>query len=88
MRAMRLIELIRQYRELALTARDAGEFLGRRAEVSWEQEEEDLVEWNEWKEDGLYQLVEFYEGVIKLKRILQELTKTSDKPLALNINWE
>ena len=32
-KAMHFISLIKQYQDLALTARDAGEFLGRRAEI-------------------------------------------------------
>ena len=28
-------------------------------EINWENEEEDLVEWNERKGDVLYQMVEF-----------------------------
>ena len=56
--------------------------------MSWEDGEEDLVEWNERKGDVLYQMVEFYEeGVVKLKHRLQELIETSDTPLTVNINW-
>ena len=33
-KAMHFISLIKQYQELALTAHEAGEFLGRRAEIS------------------------------------------------------
>lgn len=37
----------------------------------------------------MYQMVEIYkEGVIRLKRRLHELIKTSDGLLTLNINWE
>ena len=85
---MQFIELIKQYKELTLTARDAGKFLGRRAVVLWENGEEDLSEWSERRGDGLYQLVNFYErGVIKLKRLLVELIETLDEPLTMNINW-
>ena len=88
-KAMHMIESIKLYKELALPARDAGEFLGRRAEVSWEHGEEDLIKCNERKGDGLYQMIEFYEvGVIKLKRRLHELIKTWDRPRTININWE
>ena len=70
-------------------ARDAGEFLGRWTKINWENGEQDLVEWSEIKGDGLYQMVEFYEGiVVKLKRRLQELVETSDTPLTLNRKWE
>ena len=76
-----LLKLIKQYKELALTARDASKFLGRRAVTMWENGEEDLSEWSERRGDGLYQLVYFYErGVIKLKRLLVELIETSDEP--------
>ena len=51
-KAMRLIKIIKQCRELALTAQDVGEFLGGRAEVSWEHGEEDLREWSKRKGDG------------------------------------
>ena len=43
-KAMHSIKLIKQYKELALTARDAGKFLGRRAVTMWENGEEDLSE--------------------------------------------
>ena len=85
---MHFIELIKQYKELKLTARDAGKFLGRRAVTMWENGEEDLSERSEQRGDRLYQLVNFYErGVIKLKRLLIELIETSDEPLTVNINW-
>ena len=81
--------MIKQYQKLALTTRDAGEFLGRRAETTWEHDEEELSEWNERKGDVLYQLVTFYEKeVIRLKPLFQELIETSDHPFTLNINWE
>ena len=87
-KAMHFIELIKQYKELALTARDAGKFLGRRAVTMWENGEEDLSERSEHRGDGLYQLVDFYErGVIKSKRLLVELIETSDEPLTVDINW-
>ena len=67
-KAMHFIELIKQYKELALTARDAGKFLGIRPVTMWENDEEDLSEWIERRGDGLYQLVNSYErGVIKWK---------------------
>ena len=34
-KAMQILELIKQYSELASTARDADQFLGRWEEVSW-----------------------------------------------------
>ena len=87
-KTMHFIKLIKQYKELALTARDARKFLGRRAVTMWENGEEDLSEWSERRGDGLYQLVDFYErGVIKLKRLLVELIETSDEPLTVDINW-
>ena len=87
-KAMHFIKLIKQYKELALTARDARKFHGRRAVTMWENGEEDLSEWSEQTGDTLYQLVNFYErGVIKLKRLLIELIETSDEPLTVNINW-
>ena len=88
MKAMHFIKLIKQYKELAFTARDAGKFLGRRTVTMWENGEEDLSERSEQRGDRLYQLVNFYErGVIKLKRLLIELIETSDEPLTVNINW-
>ena len=87
-KAMHLINLIKQCKELASTARGAGKFLGRKAVTTWELGEEDLSEWSERKGDDLYQLANFYEkGVIKFKRILLELIETSDQPLTLPINW-
>ena len=49
-KAMHFIKLIKQYKELALTARDAGKFLGRRVVTTWEHGEEDLSEWTSEKE--------------------------------------
>ena len=46
-KAMQFIKLIRQYKELASTARDAEKFLGTRAVTMWENEEEDLSERSE-----------------------------------------
>ena len=48
---MHFIELIKQYKELVLTARDAGKFLGRRAVTMWENGEEDLSGWSERRGD-------------------------------------
>ena len=82
------IKLIKQYKELALIARDAGKFLGRRAVTMWKNGEEDLSEWSEQRGDASYQLVDFYErGVIELKRLSVELIETSDEPLIVDINW-
>ena len=87
-KAMHFIKLIKQYKELALTTRDAGKFLGRRAVTIWENGEEDLSEWSERRGDGLYQLVNLYEGgVIKLKHLLIELIETLDEPLIVDLNW-
>ena len=88
-KAMHFIKLIKQYKELALTARDAGKFLGRRAVATWENREEDLSERSEQRGDVLYQLANYYEKrVLKLKRLLVELIETSDEPLIVNINSE
>ena len=87
-KAMHLINSIKQYKELASTARGAGKFLGRKAVTTLELGEEDLSEWSERKGDDLYQLANFYEkGVVKFKRLLLELIETSDQPLTLPINW-
>ena len=51
-KAMHFIELIKQCKELALTARDAGKFLGRRAVTMWENGEEDLSERSEQRGDS------------------------------------
>ena len=86
-KAMHFIKLIKQYKELALRAREAGKFLGRRAVTMWENDEEDLSEWSERRGDGLYQLVNSCErGVIKLKYLLIELIETLDEPLTVDIN--
>ena len=45
-KAMHFIELSKQYKELAPTARDAGKFLGRGAVTMWEHGEEDLGGWS------------------------------------------
>ena len=65
---MNLIGLMKQYNELALTAREVARFLGRQAEVECNRGHEDLVEWNERKGDDIYRMIDQYEGeVIKLK---------------------
>ena len=88
-KAMHFISLIKQYQELAVTARHANEFLGRRAELIWGHGEGYLSERSESKWGVLYQLADYYEKrVLNLKRLLKELIETSDQPLALPINWE
>ena len=88
-KAMYFISLIKQCQELALTARDAGEFLRRRAKITWEHGQEDPSDWSEGKGDDLYQLGNDYENkVLNLKRLLKERIETSNQPLALPINWE
>ena len=88
-KAMHFISLIKQYQELAVTARDADEFLGRRAEITWRHGEGDLSERSERKWGVLYQLADYYEKrVLNLKRLLKELIETSDQPLTLPINWD
>ena len=88
-KAMQFIKLIKQYKELAPTARDAGRFLARRVVTTWENGEEDLSEWSERKGEDFYQLANYYEKrVLKLKRLLVELIETSDEPLIVNINSE
>ena len=86
---MHFIKLIKQYKELALTARDTGKLIERRVVTTWKHGGEDLSEWSERKGDDLYHLDGFYErGVVRLKGLLVELIKTSDQPLTVNINWE
>ena len=76
-KAMHFITLIKQYQELALIACDAGEFLGRRSEITWEHGEGELREWSESKGDVLYQLGNYCENrVLNLKRLLKELIQT------------
>ena len=88
-KAMQFIKLIKQYKELAPTARDAGKYLARRAVTTWENGEEDLSEWSERKGEDFYQLANYYEKrVLKLKCLLVELIETSDEPLIVNINSE
>ena len=85
---MHFIGFIKQYQELAVTARDASEFRGRRAKITWEHGDGDLIELSERKWDVLYQLSDYYEKrVLNLKRLLKELIETSDQPLAFPINW-
>ena len=68
--------LIKQCQELALIAYDTGEFLRRRAKVTWEHGQEDLSEWSERKGDDLYQLANYYEKwVLNLKRLLKRRLK-------------
>ena len=87
-KAMHLINLIKQCKELASTTPGAGKFLGRRVITTWELGEEELSGWSGRKGDDLYQLAKFYEnGVVKFKRLLLELIQTSDQPLILAINW-
>ena len=84
---MRCTLNIKQYKELAPTARDASKYLARTAVTTWENGEEDLSEWSERKGEDFYQLANYYEKrVLKLKRLLVELIETSDEPLIVNIN--
>ena len=53
-KAMQFIKLIKQYKELAPTARDAGKFFEKRAVTMRERGEQDLSEWSERKGDVLY----------------------------------
>ena len=86
---MHFISLIKQYQELAVTARNADGFLGRTAEIIWKHGEGDLSERSERKWGVLYQLVDYYEKrVLNLKRLLKELIETSNQPLTLHINWD
>ena len=86
--AIHFISLIKQYQELVVTARDADEFLGRRAEIIWGHGEGDLSERSERKWGVLYQLAYYSEKrVLNLKRLLEELMETSDQSLTLPINW-
>ena len=86
--AMHFISLIKQYQELAVIARHADEFLGRRAEIIWGHGAGYLSERSERKWGVLYQLVDYYEkSVLNLKRLLKELIETSNEPLTLPINW-
>ena len=41
-KVMHFIKLIKQYKELASTARDVGKFVGRRTATTWEHGKEDL----------------------------------------------
>ena len=59
-KAMHLINLIRQCQELALTMRAAGEFLRRRAEITWKHGQGELSERSERKGDVLYQLAHYF----------------------------
>ena len=88
-KSMHFISLIKQCQELALTARDAGNFIERRQITKWERVKEDLSEWSQQKWDDLYQLDDYYEKrVFNLKRLLKELIETSYQPLTLPMNWE
>ena len=42
-KAMHSIGFIKQYEEFAVTARDGGEFRGRRAEITWQHGDRDLI---------------------------------------------
>ena len=52
---MHFIAFIKQYEEFAVTVRDAGEFRGRRAEITWEHDEGGLIELSERKWDVFYE---------------------------------
>ena len=87
-KVMHLINLIKQCKELASTARGAEKFLGRRTVTTWELGKEELSEWSGGKGEDLHQLAKFYQnGVVKFKRLLLELIETSDQPLTLPMNW-
>ena len=87
-KAMHFIRLIKQYQELTVIARDADQFLGRRAEIICGHGEGNLSERSERKWGFLHQLADYYEKrVLNLKRLLKELIETSNQPLTLPINW-
>ena len=87
-KAMVLINLIKDYRELALTARDCGEFFGNMMGIDWELGDGDRSEWDQRKGDDIYQVAyEYEEQVVKLKRRLLDLVESSDEPLSVPINW-
>ena len=53
-KAMNLINLMKQNKELGLTAREVVHFLERQAEVGWNSGREYLVEWNHGKGDDIW----------------------------------
>ena len=78
-KAMRVITLIKQCKELASRTQDASEFLGKRPVTTWEHGKEDLSEWSERKGDNMYSLANYYKKrVVKLKHLLVELIETLD----------
>ena len=88
-KALHFISLIEQYQELVVTARDADEFLGMRAEIIWEHGEGDLSDRSKRKWGVLHQVDDYYEkSVLNLKRLLKELIETSNQPLTLPIHWD
>ena len=54
-KAMHFVGFIKQYEEFAVTTRDAGEFQGRRAEITWEHGDGDVIELSERKWDVFYE---------------------------------
>ena len=86
-KAMNLTRLMKQYKELALTAREVVHLFVRQVEGDWNRKGRDLVEWNEKKGDDICQIIDLYEGgIVKLKRCLYALIESSDEPLFLKIN--
>ena len=86
-KAMVLINSIKDYRELALTTRDCGEFFVTMAEIDWELGDGDESEWDERKGDVMYQVINDYEGqAVKLKRRLLALIESSDEPFTSLVN--
>ena len=87
-KARNLIERIKMYRELALTAREAGAYVGGSAVTWWRHGDEEMVEWSERKGDQLYSIVDFYEReAVKATDQLYELIRSLDVSLDLPINW-
>ena len=54
-KAMHSIGFIKQYEEFAVTTRDGGEFRGRRAEITWQHGDGDLIDLSERKWDVFYE---------------------------------
>ena len=85
--AIVLVNLIRSYRELALTARDCGGFFVEMMGIDWELGDGNKSEWDQRKGDDLYQVVYgCEEQVVKLKHHLLNFIETLDEPLTVPKN--
>ena len=82
-----LVNLMKDYKELALSTWDCGEFFGNMMEFDWELGDGDRSEWDERKADVICQIVnEYEEQIFKVQRCFLDHIESLDEPLTVPIN--